>query len=56
MTASTHAADPSAAPLNAKSAAPVPVIEIQALHKAYGSLEVLKGVDVTAHPGQVIDT
>tara|TARA_R110002073_G_scaffold87564_19_gene207975 strand:- start:12306 stop:13199 length:894 start_codon:yes stop_codon:yes gene_type:complete len=54
LTASTHAADPSAAPLNAKSAAPVPVIEIQALHKAYGSLEVLKGVDVTAHPGQVI--
>ena len=32
----------------------VPVIEIRGLHKAYGVLEVLKGVDVTAHPGQVI--
>lgn len=32
----------------------VPVIEIRGLHKAYGSLEVLKGVDVRAMPGQVI--
>ena len=32
----------------------VPVIEIRGLHKAYGSLEVLKGVDVRARPGQVI--
>ena len=33
---------------------PTPVIEIRNLHKAYGSLEVLKGVDVTAHRGDVV--
>ena len=32
----------------------VPVIEIKGLHKSYGQLEVLKGVDVRAMPGQVI--
>jgi polar amino acid transport system ATP-binding protein len=32
----------------------VPVIEIRGLHKAYGELEVLKGVNVRATPGQVI--
>jgi polar amino acid transport system ATP-binding protein len=32
----------------------VPVIEIRGLHKSYGALEVLKGVDVTARSGQVI--
>ena len=31
-----------------------PVIQITDLHKAYGSLEVLKGVDVTAPKGHVI--
>lgn len=31
-----------------------PVIEIRGLHKAYGSLEVLKGVDITAHRGDVV--
>ncbi|MEM8617722.1 MAG: amino acid ABC transporter ATP-binding protein [Pseudomonadota bacterium] len=31
-----------------------PVIEIRNLHKAYGNLEVLKGVDVTARRGEVI--
>jgi polar amino acid transport system ATP-binding protein len=31
-----------------------PVIEIRGLHKAYGQLEVLKGVDVVALPGKVI--
>ncbi|CTQ48430.1 ABC transporter ATP-binding protein [Jannaschia donghaensis] len=31
-----------------------PVIEIRALHKAYGQLEVLKGVDLRACQGQVI--
>ena len=33
---------------------PTPVIQITNLHKAYGDLEVLKGVDVTAHRGDVI--
>lgn len=31
-----------------------PVIEIRNLHKAYGALEVIKGVDLTAHKGEVI--
>ncbi|WP_092643860.1 ABC transporter ATP-binding protein [Jannaschia faecimaris] len=31
-----------------------PVIEIRHLHKAYGQLEVLKGVDLHANQGQVI--
>lgn len=31
-----------------------PVIEIQNLHKAYGALEVIKGVDITAHKGDVV--
>jgi polar amino acid transport system ATP-binding protein len=31
-----------------------PVIEIRGLHKAYGPLEVLKGVDVVALPGKVV--
>ena len=31
-----------------------PVIEIRNLHKAYGALEVLKGVDITAPKGHVI--
>ncbi|MCF2870128.1 amino acid ABC transporter ATP-binding protein [Octadecabacter sp. G9-8] len=31
-----------------------PVIEIQNLHKAYGDLEVLKGVDITAPTGHVV--
>jgi polar amino acid transport system ATP-binding protein len=33
---------------------PTPVIQISNLHKAYGDLKVLKGVDVTAHRGDVI--
>ncbi|MFN3662197.1 ABC transporter ATP-binding protein [Yoonia sp.] len=31
-----------------------PVIEIRDLHKSYGSLEVLKGVDITAPAGHVV--
>ncbi len=34
--------------------APAPVIEIRGLHKAYGSLEVLKGVDLVAPRGHVV--
>lgn len=30
------------------------IIEIRDLHKAYGSLEVLKGVSITAHEGKVV--
>ena len=36
------------------SIAPPPVIEIRNLHKAYGQLEVLKGVDITAPSGHVV--
>ncbi len=32
----------------------VPVIEIHNLHKAYGALEVIKGVNITAHKGDVV--
>ncbi len=31
-----------------------PVIEIRDLHKAYGNLEVIKGVDITAQAGDVV--
>ena len=31
-----------------------PIIEIKVLHKAYGELEVLKGIDVTAKRGDVV--
>jgi len=31
-----------------------PVIKIRNLHKAYGDLEVIKGVDITAHAGDVV--
>ena len=31
-----------------------PVIEIRGLHKAYGDLEVIKGVDITAQAGDVV--
>jgi polar amino acid transport system ATP-binding protein len=31
-----------------------PIIEIRSLHKAYGGLEVLKGIDMTARKGQVV--
>ncbi|MEL6121388.1 MAG: ATP-binding cassette domain-containing protein [Pseudomonadota bacterium] len=33
---------------------PTPVIDIKGLHKAYGALEVIKGVDISAHRGDVI--
>lgn len=32
----------------------IPVIDIQNLHKSYGELEVLRGVDITAHKGTVV--
>ena len=31
-----------------------PVIQIRDLHKSYGTLDVLKGVDITAHAGRVV--
>ena len=31
-----------------------PVLELRGLHKAYGELEVIKGVDITAHRGDVV--
>jgi len=44
----TLSADTGAAPASA------PVIEIRGLHKAYGALEVLKGVDMVAPRGHVV--
>jgi polar amino acid transport system ATP-binding protein len=46
--AAEPAAEPDAAPGSA------PVIEIRGLHKAFGALEVLKGVDMTAPRGHVV--
>ncbi|MCC5989110.1 MAG: ATP-binding cassette domain-containing protein [Pararhodobacter sp.] len=49
--------DATAAPARTDSAkcdTPTPVIALRGLHKAYGPLEVLKGIDITALPGQVI--
>lgn len=40
--------------MDQKTAAESPVIEIRDLHKAYGPLEVIKGVSLTARRGQVI--
>lgn len=31
-----------------------PVIEVRGLHKSFGQIEVLKGIDLTARPGEVI--
>ncbi len=39
---------------NVTATAPAPVIEIRNLHKSYGDLEVLKGVDLAAPRGHVI--
>ncbi len=36
------------------SDAAAPIIEIRDLHKSYGSLEVLKGVDISARRGEVV--
>ena len=41
-------------PTDAALANDTPVIDISNLHKAYGALEVIKGVDITAHKGDVI--
>ena len=46
----TVTADRSAVPPESS----VPVIEIRDLHQSYGQLEVLKGVSLTAHEGDVI--
>ena len=32
----------------------IPVIEIRDIHKAYGDLKVLKGIDITAKRGDVV--
>lgn len=39
---------------NTVTAHTTPVIQIRDLHKSYGSLEVLKGVDLTAEKGHVV--
>jgi polar amino acid transport system ATP-binding protein len=37
-----------------RSVTDTPVLEIRNLHKQYGNLEVIKGVDITAHRGDVV--
>jgi polar amino acid transport system ATP-binding protein len=39
---------------DAAAAAAVPVVEVRGLHKAYGDLEVLRGVDMCAPRGHVV--
>lgn len=45
-----------AVPLPAAPVAPkgTPAVEVVDLHKSFGTLEVLKGVNLTAHPGEVV--
>lgn len=45
-----------AVPLPAAPVAPkgTPAVEVVDLHKSFGALEVLKGVNLTAHPGEVV--
>ncbi|MFV0643603.1 MAG: ATP-binding cassette domain-containing protein, partial [Sphingomonadaceae bacterium] len=43
-----------ASPADPDASAPAPVIEIRDLHKAYGQLQVIKGVSLTAPRGHVI--
>lgn len=37
----------------AQAAQTAPVVELRNIHKSYGALEVLKGIDLTAHRGDV---
>ena len=37
----------------AQAAETAPVVELRNIHKSYGALEVLKGIDLTAHRGDV---
>ena len=45
---------PETAPLRSAPAKANEAIRIEGLHKSFGSLEVLKGVDLTAHEGEVV--
>ena len=36
------------------NAAAPPVVEITALHKSFGEREVLRGIDLTVHQGEVV--
>ncbi|WP_312397563.1 ATP-binding cassette domain-containing protein, partial [Kocuria sp.] len=31
-----------------------PAVSVRGLNKAYGDLEVLRGIDLTVHPGEVV--
>ena len=51
----THdAPKPAQAAPAAKAPEGRPAVEVHDLHKSYGALEVLKGVDLTAQPGEVV--
>ena len=54
MTASSPAASQTDHPAAAIAGDAPTVIEIRDLHKAYGSLEVLKGVSISARRGDVV--
>jgi len=40
--------------MNEHARAEMPVIELDSIHKSFGDIEVLKGVSLTAHEGEVI--
>lgn len=46
--------DKSAQETHDKNRQQTPVIQIKGLRKSFGSIEVLKGIDLIAHPGEVI--
>ena len=50
----SHADQPPPSPAATAATASGPVIQIRGLHKAYGQLQVLKGVDLSAPRGHVI--
>ncbi len=62
LTASLRHVDRAFAALRGKEAAPVPAavakgapaVEVVDLHKYFGELEVLKGINLTAHAGEVV--
>ena len=49
-----HGTAASPAPAGAANAGGAPIVDIRGLRKRYGSLEVLKGIDLAVAPGEVV--
>lgn len=50
----TPGAAPAPAPAVAVTPKGIPAVDVVDLHKSFGALEVLKGVNLTAYPGEVV--